>query len=92
MPLFLARTSNLLLKHMVRRLLFPSPRNTHGTARFISVSFEACRVLTRYFLTNYILTNYFAEELLYDKEKLLAVGDKWERQIAKNLMHEHLYR
>jgi hypothetical protein len=32
------------------------------------------------------------EELLYDKEKLLANGDKWERQIAKNLMHEHLYR
>ena len=32
------------------------------------------------------------EELLYDKEKLLSNGDKWERQIAKNIMHEHLYR
>lgn len=32
------------------------------------------------------------EELLYDKERLLSNGDKWERQIAKNLMHEHLYR
>jgi hypothetical protein len=32
------------------------------------------------------------EELLYDKEKLLSNGDKWERQIAKNLMAEHLYR
>jgi NADH dehydrogenase (ubiquinone) Fe-S protein 8 len=32
------------------------------------------------------------EELLYDKEKLLSNGDKWERQLAKNLMHEHLYR
>jgi hypothetical protein len=23
---------------------------------------------------------------------LLSNGDKWERQIAKNIMHEHLYR
>jgi NADH dehydrogenase (ubiquinone) Fe-S protein 8 len=30
-------------------------------------------------------------ELLYDKEKLLSNGDKWEKQIAKNLMNEHLY-
>lgn len=33
-----------------------------------------------------------AEELLYDKEKLLSNGDKWEKQIAKNLMSEFLYR
>ncbi|GMI34780.1 hypothetical protein TeGR_g3162, partial [Tetraparma gracilis] len=32
------------------------------------------------------------EELLYDKEKLLANGDKWEKAIAKNLLSEHLYR
>ena len=32
------------------------------------------------------------EELLYDKEKLLANGDKWEKAIAKNLAAEHLYR
>lgn len=32
------------------------------------------------------------EELLYDKEKLLSNGDKWEKQIAKNLLSEHLYR
>lgn len=32
------------------------------------------------------------EELLYDKEKLLANGDKWEIQIAKNLETEVLYR
>lgn len=32
------------------------------------------------------------EELLYDKEKLHSNGDKWERQIAKNLMNEYLYR
>lgn len=32
------------------------------------------------------------EELLYDKERLLANGDKWEVSIARNLATEHLYR
>ncbi|KAJ3384118.1 NADH dehydrogenase Fe-S protein subunit 8 ndufs8 [Lobulomyces angularis] len=32
------------------------------------------------------------EELLYNKEKLLANGDKWETEIARNLETEHLYR
>ena len=32
------------------------------------------------------------EELLYNKEKLLANGDKWEPEIAANLQSEHLYR
>ena len=32
------------------------------------------------------------EELLYNKEKLLANGDKWEAEIAHNLQADHLYR
>ena len=32
------------------------------------------------------------EELLYDKEKLLANGDKWETAVARNLQANHLYR
>jgi len=32
------------------------------------------------------------EELLYDKEKLLANGDLWETEIAQNLAQESLYR
>ncbi|KAI9199593.1 NADH dehydrogenase Fe-S protein 8, (NADH-coenzyme Q reductase) [Polychytrium aggregatum] len=32
------------------------------------------------------------EELLYNKEKLLANGDKWEPEIARNLRADHLYR
>lgn len=32
------------------------------------------------------------EELLYDKEKLLANGDKWERVLAHNIEAEHPYR
>ena len=33
-----------------------------------------------------------AQELLYNKEKLLNNGDKWESEIAANLKSEHLYR
>merc|ERR1711871_1546107 len=32
------------------------------------------------------------EELLYDKEKLLANGDRWEVAVARNLQANHLYR
>ncbi|ORY79962.1 hypothetical protein BCR37DRAFT_388339 [Protomyces lactucae-debilis] len=32
------------------------------------------------------------EELLYNKEKLLANGDKWEVECAANLRADHLYR
>uniref|UniRef100_A0A7S3E3Y7 4Fe-4S ferredoxin-type domain-containing protein n=1 Tax=Chloropicon laureae TaxID=464258 RepID=A0A7S3E3Y7_9CHLO len=32
------------------------------------------------------------EELLYDKEKLLNNGDRWETEIAKNLESEKYYR
>ena len=28
----------------------------------------------------------------YDKRKLLANGDKWEHEIARNLASEHVYR
>ena len=32
------------------------------------------------------------EELLYDKQKLLNNGDRWEPAIARNLAADHLYR
>jgi len=32
------------------------------------------------------------EELLYDKQKLLENGNKWETAIAANLQAEHVYR
>lgn len=32
------------------------------------------------------------QELLYDKQKLLENGDKWETEIATNLRTESLYR
>lgn len=53
---------------------------------------EACPVDAIVEGPNYEFATESHEELLYDKEKLLSNGDKWERQIAKNLMSEHLYR
>ena len=32
------------------------------------------------------------EELLYNKEKLLMNGDRWEPEIAANLQADYLYR
>ncbi|HTN11550.1 MAG TPA: NADH-quinone oxidoreductase subunit I, partial [Acetobacteraceae bacterium] len=32
------------------------------------------------------------EELLYDKAKLLANGDRWEPELAKRLVLDALYR
>lgn len=32
------------------------------------------------------------QELLYDKEKLLENGDRWEPEVAANLRNESLYR
>lgn len=32
------------------------------------------------------------EELLYDKEKLLANGDRWEPELAEAIASDHLYR
>ena len=34
---------------------------------------------------NYEFATVHHEELLYDKNKLLANGDKWEPQLARNL-------
>ena len=53
---------------------------------------EACPVDAIVEGLNYEFAVETHEELLYDKEKLLANGDKWEVAIAKNLASEHLYR
>lgn len=53
---------------------------------------EACPVDAIVEGPNFEFATETHEELLYDKEKLLSNGDKWEKQIAKNLMNEFLYR
>ncbi|ORY07200.1 NADH dehydrogenase iron-sulfur protein 8 [Basidiobolus meristosporus CBS 931.73] len=53
---------------------------------------EACPVDAIVEGPNFEYTTETHEELLYNKEKLLANGDKWETEIAANLKAEHLYR
>ena len=53
---------------------------------------EACPVDAIVDGPNFEFATETREELLYDKEKLLANGDRWERLLAKNLELDAPYR
>ncbi|XP_017489707.1 PREDICTED: NADH-ubiquinone oxidoreductase subunit 8-like, partial [Rhagoletis zephyria] len=53
---------------------------------------EACPVDAIVEGPNFEYSTETHEELLYNKEKLLENGDKWEIEIAANLEADHLYR
>jgi len=53
---------------------------------------EACPVDAIVEGPNFEYSTETHEELLYNKEKLLDNGDKWEPEIAANLQADHLYR
>lgn len=53
---------------------------------------EACPVDAIVEGPNFEFATETREELLYNKEKLLANGDKWETEIARNLQSEQMYR
>eukprot|EP00042_Codosiga_hollandica_P002745 m.12199 g.12199 ORF g.12199 m.12199 type:complete len:202 (+) comp17353_c0_seq2:2-607(+) len=53
---------------------------------------EACPVDAIVEGPNFEYSTETHEELLYNKEKLLNNGDKWESEIAANLKSEYLYR
>nr|7ARC_I Chain I, TYKY [Polytomella sp. Pringsheim 198.80]7ARD_I Chain I, TYKY [Polytomella sp. Pringsheim 198.80] len=53
---------------------------------------EACPVDAIVEGPNFEFSTETREELLYDKQKLLENGDKWEQEIAANLRTESLYR
>ncbi|GAA5799183.1 NADH dehydrogenase iron-sulfur protein 8 [Helicostylum pulchrum] len=53
---------------------------------------EACPVDAIVESPNYEYITETHEELLYNKEKLLANGDKWEVELARNLQSENPYR
>ena len=53
---------------------------------------EACPVDAIVEGPNFEFSTETREELLYDKEKLLANGDRWESELAANLTAEAPYR
>jgi len=53
---------------------------------------EACPVDAIVLGPNFEFATETHEELLYDKEKLLANGDRWEAEIAENLALDAPYR
>ncbi|XP_048483059.1 NADH-ubiquinone oxidoreductase subunit 8-like [Plutella xylostella] len=53
---------------------------------------EACPVDAIVEGPNFEFSTETHEELLYNKEKLLSNGDKWESEIATNIKADHLYR
>ena len=53
---------------------------------------EACPVDAIVEGPNFEYATETREELLYDKERLLANGDRWETEVAANLASEKLYR
>lgn len=53
---------------------------------------EACPVDAIVEGPNFEFSTETHEELLYDKEKLLSNGDRWETEIAANIATESLYR
>ena len=60
--------------------------------RFIFPLAQACPVDAIVEGPNFEYSTETREELLYNKEKLLANGDKWEVEIQANLEADHLYR
>ncbi|WP_455482485.1 NADH-quinone oxidoreductase subunit NuoI [Bartonella sp. B35(2025)] len=53
---------------------------------------EACPVEAIVEGPNFEFATEMREELYYDKEKLLMNGDRWEREIARNILADSPYR
>ena len=80
------------------------PRNNDGTRRTVRYDIdmvkciycglcqEACPVDAIVEGPNFEFATETREELIYDKDKLLANGDRWEVEIAKNLELDAPYR
>lgn len=63
---------------------YMSITKTCSLSHYVFLKFDAL-------FLNWLASNCL-QELLYDKEKLLENGDRWETEIAENLRSESLYR
>ena len=63
-----------------------------GKFMYWGLSEEACPVDASVEGPNFEYSTETREELLYDKEKLLANGDRWETAIAERLKQDAPYR
>jgi NADH-quinone oxidoreductase subunit I len=80
------------------------PRRNDGTRRTVRYDIdmvkciycgfcqEACPVDAIVEGPNFEFSTETREELYYDKEKLLANGDRWERELARNIALDAPYR
>ena len=86
--------NHLMLGHNPVLNLSGLPTVIHDTQLLIFTinSFQACPVDAIVEGPNFEYSTETREELLYNKEKLLANGDKWEVEIQANLEADHLYR
>ena len=53
---------------------------------------EVCPEEAIFLMNDYSLTGLTRQEMVYDKEKLLANGDRWERELARNIALDAPYR
>jgi formate hydrogenlyase subunit 6/NADH:ubiquinone oxidoreductase subunit I len=66
--------------------------STCTNASYCGLCQESCPVDAIVEGPNFEFSAEMREELYYDKAKLLANGDRWEREIAKNLALDAPYR
>jgi NADH-quinone oxidoreductase subunit I len=66
------------------------PRRNDGTRRTTRYDIDMVKCIVEG--PNFEFATETREELYYDKERLLANGDRWEREIAKNIALDAPYR
>merc|ERR1712116_12379 len=76
----------------VEEIVDRAAQSIFWTELFRGFGQEACPVDAIVEGPNFEFSTETHEELLYNKEKLLNNGDKWEPEIAASLQADHLYR